>query len=147
MTQKATIISIVAVIYITCLLVDVYGLAPRFKTFIRFIELPCFIFLFYSFYQYRKQASKKQEPPSQLRTLHAKAFNSLARVFGVMAILNGVVFTIWGLWLVLDQKATLNINGVPSNDPWTKASVLIIGLVAVTIGVLVLKARPYRPRN
>ena len=84
---------------------------------------------------------------SQLRKIHAAAFNFLARAFGVMAIINGVAFTIWGLSLVLDRKATINVNGVPSSDPWDKASVLIIGVVAVVIGVLMLKARPYKPKE
>jgi len=147
MTRKATIIFIVAAICATCLLLDAYDIVPRFKTLLGFIELPCFIFLFYSFHQHRKKALEKQEAPSKLRTLHAAAFNLLARAFGVMAIINGVVFTIWGLSLVLDHKATIDVNGMPSSDPWTKASVLVIGLVAVTIGILVLKARPYQPRN
>jgi uncharacterized membrane protein len=84
---------------------------------------------------------------SQLRKIHAAAFNFLGRAFGVMAIINGLVFTIWGLSLVLDHRATIDVDGVPSSDPWTKASVLIIGLVAIVIGVLMLKARPYQPRE
>jgi uncharacterized membrane protein len=84
---------------------------------------------------------------SQLRKIHAAAFNFLARAFGVMAIIVGVVFTFWGLSLVLDSKATIDVNGVPSSDPWIKASVLVIGVVAVVIGVLMLKARPYQPRE
>jgi hypothetical protein len=84
---------------------------------------------------------------SQLRKIHAVALNFLARVFGVMAIIAGVVFTIWGLSLVLDHNATIDVNGVPSNDPWEKAIVLIVGLVAVVLGILMLMARPYRPRQ
>jgi uncharacterized membrane protein len=84
---------------------------------------------------------------SQLRKIHAAAFNFLARAFGVMAIIVGVVFTFWGLSLVLDSKATIDVNGVPSSDPWIKASVLVIGVVGVVIGVLMLKARPYQPRE
>ena len=147
MTRKATIIFIVAATCVICTLLDVCDIAPRFKTLWQFIGLPCLIFLFYSFHQYRKQASEKQEAPGKLRTLHAAAFNFLARAFGVMAIINGVVFTIWGLSLVLDNKAAIGVNGVPSSDPWTKASVLVIGLVAVTIGILMLKARPYQPKK
>jgi uncharacterized membrane protein len=84
---------------------------------------------------------------SELRKIHAAAFNFLARAFGVMAIIVGVVFTFWGLSLVLDSKATIDVNGVPSSDPWIKASVLVIGVVAVVIGVLMLKARSYQPRE
>ena len=82
---------------------------------------------------------------SQLRKLHAAALNTGARVFGVMAVIAGLVFTLWGLTLVLDHNATINVNGVPSSDPWIKASVLIVGLVIGGLGVLMLMARPYRP--
>ncbi len=64
-----------------------------------------------------------------------------------MAIIVGVVFTIWGLSLVLDPKATIDVNGVPSSDPWEKTGVLIMGLVVAVLGILVLKALPYRPRE
>jgi uncharacterized membrane protein len=84
---------------------------------------------------------------SQLRKIHAATFNTLARAFGVMAIIVGAVFSVWGLSLVLDHNATIDVNGVPSSDPWIKASVLIIGLVAVVIGILMLLARSYRPRE
>jgi uncharacterized membrane protein YuzA (DUF378 family) len=84
---------------------------------------------------------------SQLRNIHAAALNLLARVFGVMAIIVGVVFTIWGLSLLLDRKATIDVEGVPSGDPWEKAIVLVVGLVAGVIGILVFKARSYRPRE
>ena len=146
MTRKTFIIIIAAVICAACALLDAYDVVPRFKRLLGIIELPCFIFLFYTYYQYRKQASAKREAPSKLRILHAAAFNLLGRAFGVMATIVGTVFTFWGLSLVLDPKATIDVNGVPSSDPWTKASVLIIGLVAVTMGILFLKARPYQPK-
>jgi len=147
MTRKTLIIFIIAAICAACAILDAYDVAPRFKKLFEIIELPCLIFLFYSYQQYRKKALAKQEAPSQLRILHAGAFNFLGRAFGVMATFVGVVFTFWGMSLVLDQKATIDVNGVPSSDPWTKASVLIIGLVAVIVGILFLKARPYQPRN
>ena len=84
---------------------------------------------------------------SKFRKIHAAFVNAVARVFGVMAIIVGVGFTIWGLSLVLDPKATFNVEGVPSSDPWIKAHVLVVGLVAVAMGVLTLLARPYRPKE
>jgi hypothetical protein len=80
---------------------------------------------------------------SNLRKLHAATVNFLARVFGVMAIIAGVVFTFWGLSLIFDPSATIDVNGTPSNDPWTKSIILIVGLVSGTLGFLVLKARPF----
>jgi hypothetical protein len=84
---------------------------------------------------------------SKLRQLHAAGFNILARAFGVIAIIAGLIFIIWGFSLVLDHKATIDVDGVPSSDPWIKGGVLVVGLVASTIGVLVLMARPYRPKD
>jgi hypothetical protein len=84
---------------------------------------------------------------SKPRKLHAAAFNTLGRIFGVGAIIVGVVFVIWGLSLVLNHNATIVVNGVPSSDSWIKASVLIVGLVLSTIGILMLMARPYQPRE
>jgi uncharacterized YccA/Bax inhibitor family protein len=84
---------------------------------------------------------------SQLRKIHAAALNTLARAFGVMAVITGVVLTLSGFSLVLDPKATTDVNGVPNSDPWIKAGGLVIGLVAVAIGVLMLKARSYQPKE
>src|SRR5437899_9310266 len=84
---------------------------------------------------------------SDFRKIHAALLNAGARVFGVMAIIVGVVFSIWGLSAVLDPKATFEVDGVPSSDPWMKASVLLVGLVSVAIGVLTVRARPYQPKK
>lgn len=64
-----------------------------------------------------------------------------------MAIICGVAFTIWGLSLVLDPNATIDVDRVPTNDPWMKAIVLIVGLVVFVFGILVFKARPYQPKD
>jgi hypothetical protein len=56
-------------------------------------------------------------------------------------------FSIWGLSLVLDDKATIDVDGVPSSDPWEKAIVLVVGLMAVVTGILVFRARPYHPKE
>ena len=84
---------------------------------------------------------------SQLRKVHAASVNFGARIFGVMAIICGVVFTIWGLSLLLDPNATIAVDRVPTNDPWTKAIVLIVGVVALVFGILIFKARPYQPKD
>jgi hypothetical protein len=84
---------------------------------------------------------------SELRKLHATALNTLARIFGVGAILVGGVFTMWGLALVLDHNATIDVNGMPSNDPWIKAMLSVVGLVGLAMGVLMLKTKPYQPKD
>src|SRR5664280_2532155 len=82
---------------------------------------------------------------SQYTKFHWLIVNGCVRVFGVGAIVAGVVFTAWSSWLLLHRDATIGVNGVPSNDPWDKATILIAGLVVLVLGILVLKARRYRP--
>jgi len=150
MTRKTIIIIILAAVYAACVLLDAWDVAPNFKKLLEWISLPCFIFLLYSWLRwlrYRKKSSGDARPVSSLRKIHAAALNGLARVFGVMAIIVGVVFTFWGLSLVLDSKATIGVNGVPTSDPWIKASVLVVGVVVAALGVLMLMARPYEPRK
>ena len=89
----------------------------------------------------------KRSVMSQLRKLHAMVLNIGARIFGVMAVIWGLGFSIWGLSLVLNPNATIGVNGVASSDPWEKASILVVGLVFIAIGILVLMARPYKPRE
>jgi hypothetical protein len=123
MTRKVTIIFFVATIFVACCLLDVYDVSPRFKWLLGFIEIACCMFLFYSS---RKRTSDKPEALGNLRKLHAKAVNFLARAFGVMAIINGVIFTIWGCSLVLDAKATIDVDGAPSVAGQDKPALLRI---------------------
>jgi hypothetical protein len=84
---------------------------------------------------------------SALRKLHAAALNTLARIFGAGSIFVGGVFAIWGLALTIDRNATVDVNGMPSTDPWIRAGVIVVGLVFVVIGILTLKAKPYQPKE
>jgi hypothetical protein len=82
---------------------------------------------------------------SDWRKIHWQLFNTFGRIVGVGFSLVGGIFALWGLSLVLDSKATIDVDGVPSTDPWIKAVVLIVGLVVCVLGVLMLVARRYRP--
>lgn len=82
---------------------------------------------------------------SDWRKTYWQLFNTAGRIVGVGFTVVGGIFSIWGLLLVLDPKATISVNGVPSNDPWDKAIVLIIGLVVCVLGILLVFARPFRP--
>jgi hypothetical protein len=62
-----------------------------------------------------------------------------------MAIFVGLVFTAKGSWLLLHHDATIDVNGVPATDISIKAIVLMAGLVISVLGILMLKARRYRP--
>jgi hypothetical protein len=82
---------------------------------------------------------------SDWRKIHWQLSNTFSRMVGVGFTLVGGIFALWGLSLVLVSKATMDVNGMPSNDPWIKASVLIVGLVVCVLGVLMLVARRFRP--
>ena len=84
---------------------------------------------------------------SDWRNKHWQLINNGGRVLGAGFILVGGIFAFWGISLVLDPNATIDVNGVPSNDPWTKAIVLIVGLVVCVFGVLLLVARRFRPKE
>jgi hypothetical protein len=36
---------------------------------------------------------------------------------------------------------------MPSNDPWIKAMLSVVGLVGLAMGVLMLKTKPYQPKD
>jgi hypothetical protein len=85
-------------------------------------------------------------PPSrEFERLFWKIFNVLGRVIGVGFILVGIIISSWALGFVLDPKATIPVNGMPTNDGPTKALVFILPLIVSIVGVLLLFARPYRP--
>jgi hypothetical protein len=82
---------------------------------------------------------------SDWRKTYWQLFNFGGRVVGVGFILVGGIFALWGTSLILDPKATIDMNGVPSSDPWLKAIVLVVGLVGCVLGILLLIARRFRP--
>jgi hypothetical protein len=72
-------------------------------------------------------------------------FNFAVRCVGVGFVVAGVLLTHTGWTLIDDPKATLNVNGVPSSDPWIKGMPLVLGLVVGVLGVLLVFARSFRP--
>jgi hypothetical protein len=74
-----------------------------------------------------------------------KTLYLLGRVIGYCFTIIGGIFSLWGLSLVLDQNSTIKISGIPNNDPWMKAIVLIVSLVICGLGVLLIMSRRYRP--
>jgi hypothetical protein len=81
----------------------------------------------------------------KIRSYHWRVFNVLARIAGGGFLFGGVVFILWGSSLIRDKNATIDVNGVPTRDPWEKVSVLAVGIVTSLLGALLLKARRYRP--
>jgi nitrate reductase gamma subunit len=71
-------------------------------------------------------------------------FNIVLRIIGAWFVFGGVVFFIWGISLILDPKATIEVNGVPTGSIWAKAMMLVVGIVAGVMGILLILARPFR---
>jgi hypothetical protein len=81
------------------------------------------------------------------RERHCQIVNTGCRIVGFGFVFVGAIFALWGWSLVMDPTATIDIDGIPSNDPWSKAVILIVGLVVCVLGVLLLFARPYKPKK
>ena len=76
---------------------------------------------------------------------HWLVFNALARVVAWGFLVVGVGFAAWGLWLILHPYATVSVEGTLTRDPWMKATVALVGTIVAALGVLLLRARRYRP--
>jgi hypothetical protein len=82
---------------------------------------------------------------SDWQKTHWQLFNALGKLIGVGFIFVGGIFSIWGISLLLDPKATIDVDGGPTNDPSIKATTLIVGLIVLALGVLLVIAKPFRP--
>ena len=76
---------------------------------------------------------------------HWRVFNIGCRLFGLLAMLNGTIFTIWGIALLLSPQSTIDVEGVPTAALGPKLGMLAIGLLTLVLGVMVVRARTYRP--
>ena len=74
---------------------------------------------------------------SKLLATYWKTFNVLGRIIGVGFIFNGSVISIWGFSLIVG-----NDKHYEATDKWLMACV---PLLVVLLGILLLRARPYRP--
>lgn len=79
--------------------------------------------------------------------MYWQCWSIFCRSIGAMFVIGGLIFCFWGLSLLLTPQATVDVNGVPSSDPWVKANVLAAGLVVVVVGVCAYMARSYRPKE
>ena len=78
------------------------------------------------------------------RTLYWTMFRQLSRVVGVAFVGGGIIFSIWGAWLLFDREAALMVDGVPTRDPAMKAVVLASGVVVAVLGSLLLRSHMRR---
>ena len=71
--------------------------------------------------------------------------NILRRLLGLAALVIGAVFSVWAIALVLRSQSTLAIGGVLTTDIEPKLTIFGGGVVVLGFGVLMLRARAYRP--
>jgi hypothetical protein len=76
---------------------------------------------------------------------HWRTVNVLRRVFGIAATVNGTVFVLWAMSLLVRSQSTLNIGGVATSDLGPKVVILGGGVVVLIFGGLMLRAPAYRP--
>jgi len=76
---------------------------------------------------------------------HWRTVNVLRRMFGIAATINGTVFVLWAIALLLRSRSTLDIGGVPTSELGPKLAILGGGIVVLIFGVLMLRAVAYRP--
>jgi hypothetical protein len=62
-----------------------------------------------------------------------------------MAIFNGVIFAVWGVSLLLRTGSTIDVQGVPTTALGPKIEMTLVGILAVVLGLLLVRARTYRP--
>ena len=76
-------------------------------------------------------------------TAHWRTFNRFVRVFGLLALLVGGCFVCGSIAIWWDGRfQTLYVDAPSRTDD---VALLIAGVVAIAIGVSLLRVRPYRP--
>jgi hypothetical protein len=84
---------------------------------------------------------------SEWRKIYWRFLKIASLVTGVWSVFVGLIFVGWGLSLVLNPKATIDVNGVPTDSPWEKASVLVAGLAGVGVCTLQIWVPLYLSRK
>lgn len=87
----------------------------------------------------------KKENDSRQGSVFWWFFNVFFRAAGILMVVNGSVFTLWGLSLILRPNSIVMLNGMPNRDPFLKRLMLGMGLGTLVLGILVLVSRRYRP--
>jgi hypothetical protein len=76
---------------------------------------------------------------------HWRVFNVFLRAFGLMALLAGMVFTLWGAVLLSRRQATVEWEGMLTSATGPKLLILLVGLSTLALAIALLRARPFRP--
>jgi hypothetical protein len=138
MNRKTLIIIIVAVICAACALLDAYDVVPRFKRLLGIIELPCFIFLFYTYYRYRKQASAKQEAPSKFESSVLRIYYYAFRFAGFWFLILGSIMALYLTVAMLTHQPHF-----PVSDIWPGA---VGSAFLAVVGFLIIRFRPFKSK-
>lgn len=71
------------------------------------------------------------------QSFHAQRINALGRIIGIIFLIGGFVIGICGIAAFSDAKTE-------SSDAWI---VVIMSFIVAVLGVFLLKAKPYPPRD
>ena len=98
-----------------------------------------------------RRALRKRGPMSLSRLArrmdqtYLRLFNITARLLALaMTFVGGGSFIQGAIWM-LSPSSTLSVNGVQTTDVAPKLAFVVLGLVVMALGILLLRASPYRP--
>ena len=77
--------------------------------------------------------------------IHFTVFNFVVRLSDIIAIPLGLAVALWGIWLLVNREATIDVNGVPTADIAPKIIMIAGGAFFSISGVHILRAKPYWP--
>jgi hypothetical protein len=111
---------------------------PRFKKPLGIIELLSFIFLFYSYHRYRKQALVKQEAPSKFESSVLRIYYYAFRFAGFWFLILGSIMAVYLTVAMLTHQPHF-----PVSDIWPGA---LGSAFLAFVGFLIIRFRPFKSK-
>ena len=76
--------------------------------------------------------------------IYWKTLTLFVRIVGCGFVACGLAVGGWGCFLLIDSKAAVNWNGTDTTDIGLKLVILFSSILVIGMGVLLIKAKPYR---
>jgi uncharacterized membrane protein len=132
MTRQQKIITfLVVVVLVSCALLDVYEVAPRFKMVFEFIGLPCIIYLFFI----RRAFRRRDEESAPSRFILA-TYYYVFRFAGFWFLILGSIMAVYLTVAMMTHQPHF-----PVSDIWPGA---VGSAVLAGIGFWIIRFRPFK---
>lgn len=79
--------------------------------------------------------------------LYWKIFNLCLRGVGIAFLVAGIIGAVYFFPILVDSRATIDVNGVPTNDPLYKLLAVALPVAFGALGFLIVRAKPYYPSH